>query len=72
MIGAKGKSYNVYANLKNKVILQAQKELNEKTDIKFTFEEIKTGRKVTSIKFYIVCNKNNKDEMAVTLEDVYE
>ncbi|WP_414646605.1 hypothetical protein [Clostridium tetani] len=40
--------------------------------MKFTFEELKTGRKVTSIKFYIVCNKNNKDEMAVTLEDVYE
>lgn len=60
--------YPLYADFKRKIIKQAQKELNEKTDIKFTFEEIKTGRKVTSIKFYIVCNKNNKDETAITLE----
>lgn len=57
MFGIKGKSYNVYQNLKNKIILQAQKELNEKTDISFEFEEIKTGRKVTSLKFYIKSNK---------------
>ena len=60
--------YSRYNDFKRKIIKQAQKEINEKTDIKFTFEEIKTGRKVTSIKFYIACNKNNKDETAITLE----
>ena len=57
MLGIKGKSYDVYQNLKNKVILQSQKELKKLTDISFEFEEIKTGRKVTSLKFYINTNK---------------
>jgi len=57
MLYANEKSYNVYQNVKNKVIIQAQKELKNKTDISFDFTEIKTGRKVTSIKFYIKENK---------------
>ncbi len=52
--------YKLYGDFKRKVILQAQKEL-DKSDISFKFEEIKTGRKVTSIKFTI---KNNKNEIA--------
>lgn len=74
MLGIKGKSYDVYQNLKNKVILQSQKELNKKTDINFEFEEIKTGRKVTSLKFYIHANKCIKsseksiDEVCATKE----
>ena len=42
---------------KNRILIQAQKELKEKTDISFDFEEIKTGRKVTNLKFYIHKNK---------------
>jgi len=57
MVCAKEKAYSIYNNFKTKVILQAYKELAEKTDISFEFEEIKTGRKVTSIKFYIINNK---------------
>jgi hypothetical protein len=53
------KQYPKYANFKQKVILQAQKELEEKTDIKFTFEEHKTGRKVEMITFHIAKNKKN-------------
>ena len=49
--------YERYNDFKRKIIIQAQKELKEKTDISFEFEEIKTGRKVTSIKFYINQNK---------------
>lgn len=74
-------SYKVYQNFKNRIILQAQKELKEKTDIKFDFEEIKTGRKVTSLKFYIHSNKVKKttenkithpiDEVSATfIEDI--
>lgn len=66
MAGSKGKSYTVYQNLKNKVINVAQKELRLKTDISFDYEEIKTGRKVTSIKFNIKQNKTDKNEIAVT------
>ena len=72
-------SYLVYQNFKNRIIFQAQKELKEKTDIRFEFEEIKTGRKVTSLKFYIHPNKdkahkNNSasDEIAATVSNYQE
>jgi len=61
--------YTRYNDFKRFVILKAQKELPKKTDISFTFLEIKTCRKVTSIKFHI--NQINKvhNEVAVTTED---
>lgn len=45
--------YKLYADFKRKVILQAQKEINSKTDIYFEFQEIKSGKKVTTLKFII-------------------
>lgn len=45
--------YRSYNYFKKRVILQAQEELAEKSDIRFEFEEIKEGRRVTSIRFYI-------------------
>jgi plasmid replication initiation protein len=68
-------SYLVYQNFRNRIILQAQKELNEKTDISFDFEEIKTGRKVTSLKFFIKTNKKvqkekkSLDEISVDIDN---
>jgi len=53
MLGAENKSYNRYNNFKRKVLLQAKDEINEKTDLEVDFEELKTGRKVTSIRFII-------------------
>lgn len=46
----KYKSYNLF---KRNVILQAQKELSV-TDMAFTFEEIKKGRKIDRIKFRLI------------------
>jgi len=45
--------YNPYFNFKKKVILKAQKELQNKTSLTFDFEEIKKGRKVVKIRFII-------------------
>lgn len=45
--------YPRYNDFKRKVIEKSKKELNKLSDISFEFEEIKTGRKVTSLKFYI-------------------
>lgn len=50
-------SYNKYSFFKIKVLNQAYKEINEYSDISFDFEEIKTGRKVTAIRFIIYNNK---------------
>jgi len=69
MVGAKAEYLKVYADFKNKVLIQAQKELIEKTDISFEFEEIKTSRKVTSIKFYIHSTTKSKYEIPPTVEN---
>lgn len=47
------KSYINYKDFRVKVLEKAQTEINELTDINIEFEPIKTGRKVTSIKFII-------------------
>ena len=79
LLGVTEKSYSIYQNVKNRIILQAQKELKGKTDIKFEFEEIKTGRKVTSLKFYIHSNKDKthktnsaSDEISATVLNYQE
>jgi plasmid replication initiation protein len=68
------KKYPLYNDIKRKIIEQSQKELEKLSDISFEFEEIKTGRKVTSLKFYINTNKTkNKalEEACVTEEVKY-
>ncbi len=55
------KSYR-YPDIKRQILEKAQKELAEHTDIIFDFQEIKTGRKVTHLKFVIQENpKKNED-----------
>lgn len=55
--------YALYGHLKSRVILPAQKEIKEKTDIFFTFEEVKQQKRVLAIKFHIYENKKNKKNM---------
>ena len=45
--------YKKYSHFKDKILKTAEREINEKTDLKVSFEEIKTVRKVTAIKFNI-------------------
>jgi plasmid replication initiation protein len=52
MVGAANK-YAEYSNFKLKVLNVAKRELNKLTDIRFDFEEIKSGRKVVAIRFLI-------------------
>lgn len=53
------KSYELYGNIKKKVIEPALSEINEKTDINIYFEEIKVGRKVEMLKFKVCQKRNN-------------
>lgn len=46
-------SYNLYSNIKNKVIQPAVDELNESGFLNLTWEEVKNGRKVETLRFYI-------------------
>jgi plasmid replication initiation protein len=55
MLGILDHEYKKYNNFKQRVILQAQKEINNNNelDLWFIFKEIKTARSVTAIKFII-------------------
>ncbi|PGE92289.1 replication initiation protein [Bacillus toyonensis] len=55
--------YPNYANFKQRVLKPSQKELNQKTDISFEFEEIKLGRKVQKIRFIIRAQKKKDSEI---------
>ena len=48
--------YKNYNDFKKKIILKAQEELEGYSDIRFEFEEIKEGRRIDSIKFFIFPN----------------
>lgn len=76
-VGADNK-YIEYHNFKKKVLNVAFKEINEKTDINFRFTEIKKGRKVQALNFFIssksnleILNKEQKEDLkeSVTLNN---
>lgn len=60
--------YPLYGHFKSRVILTAQKELKQKTDIYFTFTEIKQNRKVIAIEFEIFENTKNKKKIQNTID----
>lgn len=53
------KIYSAYKDFKVKVLEQAQKEINEYTDITFDFKEQKISRKVDSIIFFVRTNSKS-------------
>lgn len=69
----KEKAYKLYGNIKLKILSVAEKEINEKTDISIKFEELKTGRKVTAVKFLISSKeKQNNIEKEKEIEIIEE
>lgn len=62
--------YPKYNDFKRYILERTQKELKKISDISFDFEETKTGRKVTSIKFFIKSNKkfNASKELSVDID----
>ncbi|WP_338473408.1 replication initiation protein (plasmid) [Niallia sp. XMNu-256] len=61
--------YPAYGNFKQRVLMPAQKELENKTDISFDLEEIKKGRKVTKVKFIIHSVTKSKEEQLRLFEE---
>lgn len=53
--------YQQYAGFKMRVLDEAQQRLTEKTDIGFTYDEIKTGKKVSALVFHTF---NNRQKVA--------
>jgi len=51
-----GCSYPLYGHFKKKALEKSQKDLKKYTDLRFEYEEKKTGRKVTALVLYIYPN----------------
>ncbi len=50
------KEYKLYANFKQRVVDKAQRDLEEFTDIRFVYEEVKDGKAVVTLIFHIESN----------------
>ena len=61
--------YPAYANFKQRVLVPAQKQINQKSDIDIIFKEIKEGRSVKRIKF-LVSSKNTIIQPLTIIEEV--
>jgi plasmid replication initiation protein len=57
---SKLKTYQSYGALKQKILELAKREINKKTDISFSYSEIKKSRKVEAIKFKITSKLQSK------------
>ncbi|MEY8717385.1 replication initiation protein, partial [Francisella philomiragia] len=58
------KSYkSIYKNFKEKFLLNALEEINEKTDLQIDYKELKTGRKITSIEFCIRKKQQSEEQL---------
>ena len=64
--------YKLYGHFKDKVILKAQSDLAAETDIAFSFEEQKRGKKVTGLTFFIHANSNRRHEQDLPDDDAPE
>ena len=69
-LGIKEDDYPRWDNFKMRVIDGCQKALSANTDIKFTYEPIKAGRRVIGIKFFI--EKNDRDFNQLSLDEFIE
>lgn len=57
MLGIKEDQYTLYAHFKSRILEPVKKELYEKADLYFEFDEIKYGRRVGAIRFCIFTKK---------------
>lgn len=69
VLGVEDGQYKLYADFKRKVLLVAQEELTKKTDLSFSFEEIKIGHSIGQVRFYIKSQDQEKTQLAEA-EDV--
>lgn len=67
MMEIKDTEYKNYNDFKKKVILKAQKELLEKTDICFDFKEKKRVRKIIGIYFFIKSNMPKEEDKTIDM-----
>ena len=60
MLGIGKDQYKLYANFKTDLLKPVQRELEDKADLYFEFDEIKYGRSIGAIRFNIITKKPTK------------
>lgn len=70
LCGIKEKEYIRYSSFKLRVLEPSRKEINETTDIKISYTEIKEGRRIDRIRFNI--SNNKKNTLTDTSIDLFE
>lgn len=68
ILGIQPEEYKLYGHFKSKVILKAQSDLSAETDISFTFEEHKSGKKVSGVTFFIFQNAERRSKRELAAE----
>lgn len=64
------KSYSDFAQFRKRVLKPAQLEINEKSDITFTYQETKTRQKITGLVFYISAKNPQEQAQAGDIPEV--
>ena len=64
-LGLEPTQYPVWQNFKTRILDSCQQALLENTDICFTYEPIKVGRKFTGVKFFISKNEKYIDQLSL-------
>ncbi len=62
--------YQQYAGFKMRVLDEAKQRLTEKTDIGFTYEEVKTGKKVSALVFNTFNNRQREIPKAIVAAEL--
>ena len=65
LLGISSEEYPRWDNFKRRVIDSCQEALRENTDICFDYEPIKSGRKISGIRFIIKKNKSHVDKLSL-------
>ena len=68
LIGIDRNKYKLYADFKKRIIAISQKELKEKSDISFEFDEIKEGHSVKKLLFHIKKKQNKSSSKSKSKE----
>lgn len=63
--------YKLYGHFKSRIIIKAQEDLEQYTDICFDFSEIKKGRRVTDLFFEIKKNKRAEETEPTILTETF-
>lgn len=64
LLGCTSESYNQFKVFNSKVLNMCKQEIESKTDLRFTYEPVKAGRKVTKIRFSVKTNQQ------ISVEDI--